>query len=234
MACCAYHNSDAGYIPSDRNKSYYTFSDFFVQTKDEVKVEGIRIHYGFLVLWNNGQKGIGYQRRVKKRGGKWNKYDKRINRNVVFLGIQKIVPPGERKTERSYSGRFKSSKLDQSTQKRILDIASKTRGGAGENAIFSLLIELFLAGRNTLLVIDEIGLGLHESAQKRLRSELKNLCIELHCQVICSTHSSAILEQLSPQKADIIWKHIIGNQMLSHIYCHNMLWENLVVVKYKN
>lgn len=65
MACCAYCNNEMGYIPSDRNKSYYTFSDFFVQTKDEVMVEGIRIHYGFLVLWNNGQKGIAYQRRVK-------------------------------------------------------------------------------------------------------------------------------------------------------------------------
>lgn len=61
-----------------------------------------------------------------------------------------------------------------------------------------MLIELFLAGRNTLLVIDEIELGLHEGAQKRLISELKHLCIELHCQVICSTHSSAILEQLPP------------------------------------
>lgn len=230
MACCAYHNSDAGYIPSDRNKSYYTFSDFFVQTKDEVKVEGIYIRYGIFARWNDGQIKIGYQRRRKKRGGKWTKYDKRVKRNVIFLGIQRIVPPGERKTERSYSGRFKSSKLDHSTQKKILDIASKILGkkyttldmrtvdkrrlfvvdrkekhysgfnmGAGENAVFSLLIELFSAGRNTLLVIDEIELGLHESAQKRLINELKKLCVELHCQVICSTHSSVILYQLPPE-----------------------------------
>ena len=68
--------------------------------------------------------------------------------------------------------------------------------GAGENAVFSLLIELFSAGKNTLLVIDEIELGLHESAQKRLIQELKKLCLELHCQIICSTHSCTILDYL--------------------------------------
>lgn len=248
MACCAYHNNDMGYIPSDHNKPYYTFSDFFVQTKDEVKVEGIYIRYGFFTLWSDGKMRIGYQRMSKKRGGKWTKYDKRVRRNVVFLGIQRIVPPGERKTERSYSGRFKSSKLDLSTQKKILDIASKILGkkyttldmrtvdkrrlfvvdrkekhysgfnmGAGENAIFSLLIELFSAGKNTLLVIDEIELGLHESAQKRLINELKKLCLELHCQVICSTHSSAILDHLPPEGRFYLEAYNENSDVISHI-----------------
>lgn len=71
--------------------------------------------------------------------------------------------------------------------------------GAGENAVFSLLIELFSAGKNTLLVIDEIELGLHESAKNRLIQELKKLCLELHCQMICSTHSCTILDCLPPE-----------------------------------
>lgn len=45
LACCAYHNVSYGYIPIDRNKPYYTFSDFFVQTIDEMKVDGILILY---------------------------------------------------------------------------------------------------------------------------------------------------------------------------------------------
>lgn len=219
-----------------------------MQTKDEVKVEGIYIRYGFFTLWSDGKTRIGYQRMSKKRGGKWTKYDKRVRRNVVFLGIQRIVPPGERKTERSYSGRFKSSKLDLSTQKKILDIASKILGkkyttldmrtvdkrrlfvvdrkekhysgfnmGAGENAIFSLLIELFSAGKNTLLVIDEIELGLHESAQKRLINELKKLCLELHCQVICSTHSSAILDHLPPEGRFYLEAYNENSNVISHI-----------------
>ncbi|WP_373242256.1 ATP-dependent nuclease [Lacrimispora indolis] len=230
LSCCAYHNTNIGYVPIDHNKSYYTFSDFFVQTTDEMKVEGISIWYEFLTKWKGGREGSGWQHRTKKRGGKWTKYDTRVHRNVVFLGIQRIVPPGERKTERSYYGKFKSSTINQNTKNRILDIASKVLGkkyttldlrtvdrrrlfvvdrkekhysgfnmGAGENAVFSLLIELFSAGKNTLLVIDEIELGLHESAQKRLIQELKKLCLELHCQIICSTHSCTILDCLPPE-----------------------------------
>ena len=83
--------------------------------------------------------------------------------------------------------------------------------GAGENAVFSLLIELFSAGKNTLLVIDEIELGLHESAQKRLIQELKELCLELHCQIICSTHSSTILDLFTSRRSILLgsnrWKN---------------------------
>ena len=89
--------------------------------------------------------------------------------------------------------------------------------GAGENAIFSLLIELFSAGRNTLLVIDEIELGLHESAQKHLINELKKLCLELHCQVICSTHSSAILDQLPPEGRFYLEAYNEKSNVISHI-----------------
>ncbi len=232
MACCAYHNDDNAYLPADHNKTYYTFSDFFIQTLDEDKVGGIEISYRFLVL----VKKIGIkdkipklrtQIRKKKQGGKWNHYNLRYNRNVAFFGIQRIVPPSERKTERSYSYRFKSTMLDEKTKKRILEIASRILGkrylsldlrtvnkrrlfvvdrhkkhysgfnmGAGENAIFSVLIELFTAGFGSLLVIDEIELGLHEEAQKRFIDELKITCKELHCQIICSTHSAAILESL--------------------------------------
>lgn len=234
MACCAYHNREDGYCPNDRNKPYYTFSDFFIQTADENKIEGVEIWYSSVNHWRtrNGKEydGIGSQRRYKKRGGKWNKYQKRAYRNVIFSGIQRIVPPGERKTERTYSGKFQSVNLDEATKSKILEIASIVLNrkygvldlrtvdrrrlfvvdhnkahysgfnmGAGENAIFTLLIELFSAGRNTLLVIDEIELGLHEEAQRRLMEELKKVCLELHCQIICSTHSAAILDSLPPE-----------------------------------
>ena len=249
MACCAYHNSDIGYVPSDRNKPYYTFSDFFVQTKDEMKPEGIDIYYKFMHnRWKGLPPGPGYQRRIKKQGGKWNTYDKRVKRNVIFLGVQRIVPPGERKTERSYSNKFKSIKLNEQTKNRILEIAGTILGkkyttldlrtvdkrrlfvvdrkeshysgfnmGAGENAVFSLLIELFSAGKGCMLVIDEIELGLHESAQRRLISELKKLCMELKCQILCSTHSSTILEKLPPEGRFYLENTISGTNIIPAI-----------------
>ncbi len=236
MACCAFHNGKNGYVPSDRLKTYYTFSDFFIQTSDEVKVEGVEVWYGSINSWISGGKskkrfeGLGYQQKKKKRGGKWDKYEKRPWRNVVFLGIQRIVPPSERKTERTYSGKFTSVKLEERTKIEILEIASRVLGrtytsldlrtvnrrrlfvvdrkakhysgfnmGAGENALFSLLIELFSAGKNSLIVVDEIELGLHEEAQKRLIYELKKICAKLHCQIICSTHSASIIDALPPE-----------------------------------
>ncbi|MBV6812088.1 hypothetical protein KWH19_20610 [Xanthomonas campestris pv. pennamericanum] len=51
------------------------------------------------------------QSRVKKKGGEWNDYDKRIKRDVVFLGIERIVPHSERSQSKSYSRSFKDAPL---------------------------------------------------------------------------------------------------------------------------
>jgi energy-coupling factor transporter ATP-binding protein EcfA2 len=115
LACCAYHNETNGYRLPKRNLPYYTFSDFFIQHPSELSPQGIGIRYG--IAHNNWRKsgsipegvGIGWQRRAKKKGGKWNNYDKRVKRNVVFLGIDRIVPHAERGPSRSYSRAFKET-----------------------------------------------------------------------------------------------------------------------------
>ena len=71
--------------------------------------------------------------------------------------------------------------------------------GAGENAVLYLLLEVLSAGAGSLLVIDEIELGLHVQAQKKLVEELKYICKKYKCQIICSTHSKHILDQLPPE-----------------------------------
>ena len=71
--------------------------------------------------------------------------------------------------------------------------------GAGESAIFEILSSLFSSGMGSLLIIDEIELGLHEQAQIRAINELKLLCEKLRCQIICSTHSHVILDTLPPE-----------------------------------
>ena len=71
--------------------------------------------------------------------------------------------------------------------------------GAGENALFEIFSTIFSTPRGTLLVIDEIELGLHEDAQKKFIHELKAVCKERHIQVICTTHSPAILNSVPPE-----------------------------------
>lgn len=71
--------------------------------------------------------------------------------------------------------------------------------GAGENAVISILLDLLEAGSGSLMVIDEIELGLHAKAQKEFILVLKEICKEQKCQIICSTHSPIILEALPPE-----------------------------------
>ncbi|MEA2015078.1 MAG: AAA family ATPase, partial [Thermodesulfobacteriota bacterium] len=209
-------------------KSYYTFSDFFIQTDDEVPPTGINIRYQILHNnWRGHEPGLGWQTRKKREGGRWNNYERRVNRNVVYFGIQRVVPHNERSACISYRRYFLPGDIDNVKKQRIKDIAGRIFGkgyddfdflehskyrlpvvnasgviysgfnmGAGENAVFSILLTLFEAGKGALLVIDEIELGLHKKAQKQFIEELKNLCQEFHCQIICSTHSSVILDTL--------------------------------------
>ena len=231
MVACAFHNTPDGFKLNDRANTYYTFSDFFVQSNDEVPPSGIAIAYKIRYdEWNNSEPGEGWQVRKKKVRGKWSDYKRRVDRNVIYFGIQRIVPHYERTTYKTNRRRFQHSHLDADVQNRIEQIAGRILGrnysdfeihedakrslpvvswsglrysgfnmGAGESAVFGILIALFAAGPGSLIVIDEIELGLHEKAQRCLIHELDKLCNELHCQVICSTHSHRILESIPPE-----------------------------------
>lgn len=235
LAACAYHNRKTASTSLRRKFPYFTFSDFFIQARDEVPVEGISILYG--IFHNNWRKtkqtpnkiGLRFQERKKKKGGRWNNYDKRVNRPVVYLGINRLVPHSERSTSRTYCRKFVSTSQDMKISKDICTIASKvlsrrytdleyaehskyklplvSRGsikysgfnmGAGEDALFELLYHVFASPRKTMLLVDEIELGLHPEAQKRLMHELKAIVKQRKMQVICTTHSPWILESVPP------------------------------------
>lgn len=231
MAICAFHNQKNGFKLRERDKTYYTFSDFFVQTNNETSPAGIVIKYQILHNnWRGREPGLGWQARKKKEGGRWNDYDIRVPRNVVYFGIQRIVPSNESSVHRAYRRKFSLGNLHKNDKEKIQKIVGKIIGkvyakfdlfehskyrlpfvvssnvnysgfnmGAGESAVFNILLTLFEVGRGALLVIDEIELGLHEKAQRRLINELKDLCNDMHCQIICTTHSPVIIESLPPE-----------------------------------
>ena len=129
IAACAYHNRPDGYKPTDRNNSYYTFSDFFIQSRDEVPPEGIYIRYKFLHnRWRGREAGPGWQARWKRIGGKWNNYDTRIKRNVIYSGVQRVVPHYERSAHKSYRGRFSIDSLEEQHREDICAIAGRIIG----------------------------------------------------------------------------------------------------------
>lgn len=232
LACCAYHNNKSGFKLPKRKFPYYTFSDFFIQHPEEVPPEGIEIKYG--IAYNNWRKtealpdsaGIRYQRRWKSKGGKWNDYADRVRKNVVFLGIDRIVPHSERSQSRSYSKVFKDALL-KGWEDKVKDAVGYVLGksyekfrylehsrynlpivqvgetiysgfnmGAGENALFEIFSTIYSCGEGTLLVIDEVELGLHAEAQRKFIERLKDASLETHTQVICTTHSKEIFDCL--------------------------------------
>lgn len=265
MACCAFHNGKKGFKLPKRKMSYYTFSDFFVQHVAEVPPQGIVIRYGIAHNnWNKTKefpdgKGIGIQRRRKGHGGKWNDYANRVNRNVVFLGIERIVPHSERSQSRSYSRTFKDAQpkgwedkvknavgyiLGKSYDKfRYLEhskyslpvvqvkdtIYSGFNMGAGENALFEIFSTIYSCGEGALLVLDEIELGLHAEAQKKFIDRLKDACLETYTQVICTTHSKEIFDCL-PYDARFFVECVNGKTKITDSISSNFAFSKMAAV----
>ncbi len=245
MACCAFHNKRTGFRLPRRKATYYTFSDFFIQHSQEVAPQGIAIDYR--IAHDNWKpsprvpdgKGIAEQERKKAKGGKWNDYQLRVHRNVVFLGIERIVPHSERSQSRSYSRVFKDvpkKGWEPKVAAAVGYILGKTYDdfrylehsryslpvvrcgnitysgfnmGAGENALFEIFSNIYSAGEGALFVLDEIELGLHSRAQKMFMKKLKDVCKEVSTQVICTTHSRHIFESL-PDDARFFLENVGG------------------------
>lgn len=238
MACCAFHNAQNGFALANRKQSYYTFADFFIQHSEDVPPEGISIDYK--IAHDNWKKhancpdGIGTlrQTRKKKKGGKWNDYASRVRRNVVFMGIDRIVPHTEKSQSKSYSRTFKHSG-EQGWENEVKDSVGKILGkkydtfkyvshskyrlpivtsngrkysgfhmGAGENALFELFSIMNSIPKGSLIVVDEIELGLHSDAQTKLILALKELCKKRKLQILCTTHSKEVFAEL-PEDARI-------------------------------
>lgn len=163
------------------------------------------------------------------RRGRWNNYRSRIKRTVVYLGIDRIVPHAERSVSRSYREYYLPVKArgwepavcqtvgrilgfdygnfehKQHTRYRLPVVKSGKvtysgfNMGAGEDSLFEFFSIVNECPDGSLLLIDEIELGLHEYAQARLIQELKELCLARKFQIICTTHSPRILESLPPE-----------------------------------
>lgn len=234
MACCAFHNKTGSFKLANKRTNYYTFSDFFIQTKDEIPPQGVRIRYKILHdNWRVSKskpdgKGIGIQERRKKTGGKWNDYSIRVERNVVFLGIDRVVPYSEKSVYKSYKSYFKR-KDALGWETKVKDTVGKILGkqyddfwfinhgkyripivkigdqvysgfnmGAGENTLFEVFSIIYGCPKGVLIVIDEIELGLHEEALVRFIKELKNISKDQKFQIIATTHSQSVLRNIPP------------------------------------
>ena len=253
LAACAFHNEPDGFRLQSRKNTYYTFSDFLIQSKDEVPPDGIYVQYGIayddwaVTPESPESSGINSIALIKMPGGKWRTYANRVYRDVIFFGIDRVVPHSEKSVSKSYRSAFKKSSVN-GCEEKVKVAVSKVLGknydefhfksyskyrlpfvkkdgilysgfnmGAGENALFEIFYNLNVCPEGTLAIIDEIELGLHQEAQKRLISELKSICLSRKIQIICTTHSPAILCEIPLSGRFYIESHSKKTQILAGI-----------------
>lgn len=70
--------------------------------------------------------------------------------------------------------------------------------GAGEDSVLDLIGVITKAPNKSLVIIDEVEASLHPQGQRGLVTELMRLAHDKRMQIVLSTHSPYILEQLPP------------------------------------
>lgn len=85
-------------------------------------------------------------------------------------------------------------------------------GGAGETTMVEFLKSDI--PKYALVVIDEIETSLHPRSQRRLMRDLADICRNQEIQVILSTHSPYILEELPEEARLYIWEGATGREIM--------------------
>lgn len=87
---------------------------------------------------------------------------------------------------------------------------SEAFAGSGETAIVILVHKIFNAPEESLILLDEPETSLHSGAQKRLMSFLLEQCIKKKHQVVISTHSPFLIENM-PDKSIKVFSTLSSN-----------------------
>lgn len=161
------------------------------------------------------------------------RYERRPQRHVEYIGIDTCVPSIERERSMSFLELASQPLIDDANRairdaaSRVLNRTYQSmsrrsgrnrsyRGvehqglgysslsmGAGEQRVFEIIDRLYAAPRNSLLLIDEVDLLMHEDALRRLISVLHERASSRNLQVVFTTHRESILD-----RSDITVHHL--------------------------
>ena len=215
-------------LPKDGEKSsYYTFQDFFFRGPSDPDITGLEITWRFrglppLPISKQTDKWMRYERRPSRPVHYFG-----ISRAVPAIeqsvlrshfgggvrtrakGIQlsaKAVKWVGKILQRKYTTAEKLS-----SQRYGLRQCQATGGaayssfnmGAGEDLLFDLIGSIDNAPPGSLIVVEEIEVGIHAAALKRLAEVLQEMALEKKLQIIVSSHSEQFVDAL-PRQARIL------------------------------
>ncbi len=88
-------------------------------------------------------------------------------------------------------------------------------GGAGETMMLEFLQNAI--PQYSLVIIDEIETSLHPRSQRRLIRDLADICRTKEVQIILSTHSPYILDELPEEARLYIWEGMSGREIMKGV-----------------
>jgi len=231
LAALGFHSPE-GHIPINASRkpksgedfTYYMFSDFFFKGPSDPDITGVEIAWKY-----RGANEIKIQKQTKQ----WMKYARRPKRPVHYLGAIRVLPAIEQRVLRSHfrgNQRYRTScQLNDNFRKHLSDIMGRRYDGAdvvssdlhsirlckygstyssfnmgsGEDILINLLYVLQECQNGSLIVIEEIELGLHPEALIRLAKHLQEIIYDKKLQVVVSTHSQYFIDRV-PQEARVL------------------------------
>lgn len=237
LAALAHHSPDNWHVhwtntryrrsKANENRSYYVFPDFFCYGPNE------QIPNGVGITWRHYVNGAETSLTFNKSEKQWGKYNRRLEREVDYAPLSRILPAHELNAVRgafsttnpratralfdeTYRGYLSYIMGAEYNEAEILktdrltfaecqtDISySGFNMGGGENCAAHLLHLLHRLPSGGLLVVEEIESCLHPEAQIRLAEVLIKICDQKKIQIVCSTHSEVFLDAL-PRRARLL------------------------------
>lgn len=225
LAALAYHGVPGHTASLEKNLTehedgdftYFTFRNFFHRGPGDAAVKDVAL------TWRYDESTPEVS--LIKKTDKWMRYERRPKRAVEFLGISRAVPPIElsylrsnfnaditgispapltdearRVVERILGRQY--PKVEEINRKKFKIRRTSETGytsfnmGAGEDSLIALLAQLSQLPKGSLVVIDEIETALHPAAQRKLVEALLQLSWDSKLQIIGSTHSHHIIDNL--------------------------------------
>lgn len=207
------------------NFTYYTFQDFFFKGPSDPDISGTEISWTYrgankITIKKRTDKWMHYDRRPKRPvhylGIKRNV--PAIEQNVLRLHFRSDRPELDKKPLNSDFRRYLSDIMGRTYEEsEVLTSSSYSRrkcrtggssyssfnSGSGEDVLIDFLYLLQQCPKGSMIIVEEIELGIHPEALIRLAKHLQEIILMKKLQVIVSTHSEYFIDSV-PQISRVL------------------------------